>query len=93
MGKDGLAAYDNQGFISSDIPGSDQVSRTLDFGFADYATSEALGLLAKLKSSSPGNEQEVLKLQGQSQRLASRAKRASRYSSIIVSFPRFISLL
>lgn len=34
MGKDGLNEYTSLGFIPNDV------SRTLDFGFADYATGQ-----------------------------------------------------
>jgi putative alpha-1,2-mannosidase len=34
MGKDGLSDYESRGYIP------DEVSRSLDFGFADYATAQ-----------------------------------------------------
>lgn len=40
-GKDGLNDYLLKGYVPSDRGNNEGVSRTLDFGFADYATANA----------------------------------------------------
>ena len=47
MGKVGLRVYEQHGFIPYDAGVGDCVSRTLDFGFADAATSRAARALGK----------------------------------------------
>ena len=50
VGKDGLARYRDKGYFETVAGqggwGGDQVSRTLDFGFADYAAARAFATLA-----------------------------------------------
>ena len=41
IGKDGLQDYILKGYVPSDRGNNEGVSRTLDFGFADYATANA----------------------------------------------------
>ena len=46
VGKEGLNDYIRKGYITMDGQASDQISRTLDFGFADFAVSRAFLKLA-----------------------------------------------
>lgn len=50
VGKEGLNDYQNFGYIPIDSPqqGGDRISRTLDFGFADLAVSNAFEKLAEM---------------------------------------------
>lgn len=49
MGKEGLNLYINKGYVPSDA-GGESVSRTLDFGFADFSVAEAFKYLASDES-------------------------------------------
>ena len=49
VGKDGLNEYKQHGYVPYDAGGGDNaVSRSLDFGFADFATANAFRVFADL---------------------------------------------
>ena len=54
VGKEGLREYMDSGDFAIDMlqDGGDRISRALDFGFADFAVSNALKVLAELPSNS-----------------------------------------
>ena len=73
-GKEGLSEYTNRGYLAVEGQNKGEtVSRTLDYGFADFATSNALEVLA----SAAGNEQRKDKLARDASSLRARAERAS----------------
>lgn len=78
VGKEGLNDYIVKGFVPSDRGNNEGVSRTLDFGFADFATAEAFQCLRndpKYMSSHPslGTElaEDIKKLKHRSARAVS----------------------
>jgi len=46
VGKEGLNEYDRHGFLPSSPSGHDSVSRTLDYGFSDFAAAQAFEKLS-----------------------------------------------
>jgi len=72
VGKDGLAEYRNLGFVSQETGGDDHISRTLDFGFADFSTSRALLVLSEY----PEFEAEQEALVSRARELAERSDKA-----------------
>lgn len=59
MGKDGLGEYSSRGYLNAE-GGGESVSRTLDFGFADYSTAQAFKvLLEKAGDKFKDQEQEI----------------------------------
>ena len=74
IGKEGLNEYTQKGYVPMDsIRAGEHVSRTLDFGFADFAAANALEKLANL----PQNADLQQTLQNHVSTLRSRAQRAS----------------
>jgi Glycosyl hydrolase family 92 len=73
VGKEGLDEYTTRGFLSVGSRGKDQVSRTLDFGFADFATSRAFDRLAEMSLFSATTKK---KFRSDARRLMKRAKKA-----------------
>ena len=72
-GKEGLAEYNDRGYFVMPEQGKgvpESVSRTLDFGFADFAVAKALESVAK----SVNNNQDLLR---DAERLMKRSNRAS----------------
>jgi predicted alpha-1,2-mannosidase len=73
MGKEGLREYEDKGYISCDRHScGDQVSRTLDFGFADWSTAQAFSVLADKPEFSEMKDT----LKSQAQKLLSRSDRS-----------------
>lgn len=74
IGKEGLNEYVQKGYVPMDsIRAGEHVSRTLDFGFADFACANALEKLAEL----PQNSELKQILDSHVQNLRSRSQRAS----------------
>lgn len=74
VGKEGLNDYINIGFVPhDDRGGGESVSRTLDYGFADYASAQALFVLSSLESFD-AEVKSMLKTKGEN--LIKRAGRA-----------------
>lgn len=82
MGKDGLSEYLSRGYFASD-QGSDQVSKTLDFGFSDYSTALAFRKLASDMQNGWLGSAEKSKLLDKANDLMRRAERA--YTSLFDS--------
>jgi hypothetical protein len=80
VGKEGLGEYINRGYFANN--GGDQVSRTLDFGFADYSVAKAFLKLASLipepshSSATPDSNVKRSKLLADARTLFARSKRA-----------------
>lgn len=74
-GKEGLNEYVSRGYVAASDRdrGKEVVSRTLDFGFADFSVSRALVVLAQHQS----NAERKADLSLSSSKLAERARRAS----------------
>lgn len=53
----GIRHYEEHGFIPSDVGVSEQVSRSLDFAFADVAVANAASHLAKVATTSQSRQQ------------------------------------
>lgn len=77
VGKDGLEEYVQRGYFAYDANNEHRVgevvSRTLDFGFADYACSNALKYIASLETADPEKKSIMLT---QVETLSKRAQRA-----------------
>lgn len=97
VGKEGLGEYEERGFLAINERaaaggGGEHVSRTLDYGFADFATAKALGKLAadltagesSAAAQAPGSGAALglgtsaTELANQARRLSGRAERACR---------------
>lgn len=75
VGKEGLSEYDRMGYVP--VPagrGGDQVSRTLDFSFADFAVANAFTKLAEM----PQFTSDRTSLLQDAKKLQDRSKRAYR---------------
>jgi len=57
VGKAGIRHYDAHGFIPNDVGVSEQVSRSLDFAFADVAVAHAAEHLAKVATTEQAKQQ------------------------------------
>eukprot|EP01038_Epipyxis_sp_PR26KG_P009005 gene9005-12147_t len=82
VGKQDLQEYNNRGYLSSDRNG-DSVSRTLDYGFADYSTAMALlSMVSAVDNSENNNLNKEMKeeLINKAEKLLIRANRA--YTSL-----------
>jgi len=71
VGKEGLTRYKSLGFLPNDPGGHDVVSRTLDYGFSDFATGEAYSKMSK-----EGKGLSVKDLSGKASQLSARAIKA-----------------
>jgi len=81
VGKVGLREYIDNGFLAYDQRGGEVVSRTVDYGFADFATAQALqALIARDEDNKVFDSQAKEDLQRKAKTLLERSQRA--YSSL-----------
>lgn len=78
VGKEGLHEYVERGYfaMSEQNRGAETVSRTLDFGFADFAAANAFHYLAK--NVYPNDVENAARLEAAANKLSARSERAYR---------------